>query len=79
MDSGAPDQLLSCSLDGSVRAWDLRSGQQTQQCVLGCTKCSNNNSSKLILRNQLSVSHKRAASLSVFGCFKLVCSREGNP
>lgn len=33
MDGGAPDQLLTCSLDGSVRAWDLRSGQQTQQCV----------------------------------------------
>lgn len=35
MDAGTPDQLLSCSLDASVRAWDLRSGQQTQQFTAG--------------------------------------------
>ncbi len=29
----APDLLLSASGDGTVRAWDLRSRQQIQQCV----------------------------------------------
>ena len=32
--AAAPDQLHSASSDCSVRGWDVRSGMQTEQCVL---------------------------------------------
>ncbi|EIE22062.1 WD40 repeat-like protein [Coccomyxa subellipsoidea C-169] len=35
LDAAAPDVLLSSSLDGTVRGWDLRSGQQIQQFAAG--------------------------------------------
>lgn len=31
LEADAPDLLLSCSLDATVRGWDLRIGQQIQQ------------------------------------------------
>jgi WD40 repeat protein len=32
----APDLLLSSSVDGTVRGWDMRSGQQIEQCAVLC-------------------------------------------
>ncbi|KAK9909388.1 hypothetical protein WJX75_001502 [Coccomyxa subellipsoidea] len=35
LDADSPDLLLSSSLDGTVRGWDIRSGQQIQQFAAG--------------------------------------------
>jgi WD40 repeat protein len=34
MPADAPDLVYSSSEDGTVRSWDFRSGQQTQQCAI---------------------------------------------